>query len=92
MQNFERENAKMDMTGEMMEDTLEDALGESGDEEESDLIMNQVLDEIGIDIKGQMDRAPAAGGSNLAGPSSVRGSKAPTDADIEAQLKRLAEL
>ena len=38
MQEFERENAKMDMTGEMMEDTLDSALAESGDEEESDLV------------------------------------------------------
>ena len=38
MQNFEMENAKMDMTGEMMEDTLDSALYESGDEEESDLV------------------------------------------------------
>jgi len=92
MQGFERESAKMDMTGEMMEDTLDAALGESDDEEESNQIMNQVLDEIGIEVKGKMDAAPAAGSSSLAGPSSVRGSRAPTDADIEAQLKRLAEL
>jgi len=39
MQGFERESAKMDMTGEMMEDTLDDVLGDSEDEEES----NQVI-------------------------------------------------
>lgn len=31
-------------------DTLDDMLNESGDEEESDAIVNQVLDEIGIEI------------------------------------------
>lgn len=31
-------------------DTLDDILNESGDEEESDAIVNQVLDEIGIEI------------------------------------------
>lgn len=92
MQSFERESAKMDMTGEMMEDTLDSALCESGDEEESDQIMNQVLDEIGIEIKGKMDAAPAAGSSSLAGPSRAGGTRAPTDEDIEAQLKRLAEM
>ena len=38
MQEFERESAKMEMTEEMMEDTLDSALAESGDEEESDLV------------------------------------------------------
>ena len=92
MQEFEKESTKMDMTGEIMEDTLDSALAESGDEEESDLIMNQVLNEIGIETASKMDAAPVAGSSSLAGPSNVRGTKAPTDADIEAQLKRLAEL
>lgn len=35
-------------------DTLDDILGESGDEEESDQIVNQVLDEIGIEISGKV--------------------------------------
>lgn len=34
-------------------------LTESGDEEEQDHIVNQVLDEIGIDIMGKMKDAPA---------------------------------
>ena len=38
MQGFERESAKMDMTGEMMEDTLDAALGDSEDEEESNQV------------------------------------------------------
>ena len=33
-----------------MNDTLDDILNESGDEEEGDAIVNQVLDEIGIEI------------------------------------------
>lgn len=35
-------------------DTLDDILGESGDEEESDAVVNQVLDEIGIEITGKV--------------------------------------
>ena len=37
-------------------DTLDDILTESGDEEEEDSIVNQVLDEIGIDIKGKVNK------------------------------------
>ena len=35
-------------------DTLDDILTESGDEEEEDAIVTQVLDEIGIDISGKV--------------------------------------
>ena len=33
---------------------MDDILNESGDEEESDQIVNQVLDEIGIEIAGKV--------------------------------------
>lgn len=46
---FEKENAIMDARQEMMEDAIDDATGE--DEEESEDVVNQVLDEIGIDLK-----------------------------------------
>lgn len=39
-----------------MNDTLDDILNESGDEEESDAIVNQVLDEIGIEIGSKVRR------------------------------------
>ena len=38
----------------LVDDTLDDILGESGDEEEQDAIVNQVLDEIGIEISGKV--------------------------------------
>ncbi|XP_056585796.1 charged multivesicular body protein 2b [Triplophysa dalaica] len=60
LQNFQKETAKMDMTEEMMNDTLDEIFEDSGDEEESQDIVNQVLDEIGIEITGKMTRAPAA--------------------------------
>ena len=49
-------NTKMGMTEEMMNDALDDILTESGDEEEGDAIVNQVLDEIGIEISGKVRR------------------------------------
>jgi len=54
MQNFSRASAQMDMTEEMMNDTLDDILNESGDEEEGDAVVQQVLDEIGIDISSKV--------------------------------------
>ncbi|KAL3274714.1 hypothetical protein HHI36_016090 [Cryptolaemus montrouzieri] len=47
---FSKESMKMNMTDEMINETLDDILTESGDEEESDNIITQVLDEIGIEI------------------------------------------
>lgn len=38
----------------VVNDTLDDLLTESGDEEESDRIVTQVLDEIGIEITGKV--------------------------------------
>ncbi|EFN59444.1 hypothetical protein CHLNCDRAFT_138002 [Chlorella variabilis] len=57
MQQFSRENAKMEMTGEMMDAAVEDALGDDVDEETDD-VMAQVLDEIGIDLSSQIGAAP----------------------------------
>ncbi|XP_046701276.1 charged multivesicular body protein 2Ba isoform X1 [Silurus meridionalis] len=54
MQDFQKENLKMGMTEDMINDTLDEIFIESGDEEESQDIVNQVLDEIGIEISGKM--------------------------------------
>ena len=40
---------------------LDSVLDESGDEEEQDAIVNQVLDEIGIDIAGKVKNYPCSG-------------------------------
>ena len=55
MQEFDMANTKMEMTEEMMNDTLDDILADSDEEEEQDAIVNQVLDEIGIEISGKVD-------------------------------------
>ena len=48
-QEFEKENDIMDQRQEMMDDAIDDATGME-DEEESEDVVNQVLDEIGIDL------------------------------------------
>merc|ERR1712123_298766 len=50
---FERENMKMEGMEEMMDDAMDSAFAEDGDEEEADNIMNQVLSEIGVETMGQ---------------------------------------
>ncbi|CAG0900833.1 unnamed protein product [Cyprideis torosa] len=83
MQEFSRQNMKMGMTEEMINDTLDDILGESGDEEEEQSIVNQVLDEIGIDITGKLMDAPSAPRGETSKAS------LPSEEEIQKQLERL---
>ena len=46
---FERENDIMDQRQEMMDDAIDETVG-PGDEEEGEEVVNQVLDEIGVDL------------------------------------------
>lgn len=51
MMEFERESEIMDMKEEMMNDVIDDVMDdEMNEEEETDLIVSQVLDEIGISL------------------------------------------
>jgi division protein CdvB (Snf7/Vps24/ESCRT-III family) len=68
-----------------VDDVLEGVLEGSDDEAQSDAIVNQVLDEIGIEIKSDLNNIPAAKGS--IGASKAKSNI--TDADID---KMLAEL
>jgi len=88
MQAFERESAKLGMSEEMMNDTLDDILNESGDEEEQDAIVSQVLDEIGIEISGKMAGAPQAQKGAVGGSEATK-EPGLSDEDIEKQLEML---
>jgi len=55
MNEFEKENAMMDMKEEMMTDAVDEAMDpEEDEEEEGDKILKEVLDEIGIDLSQQV--------------------------------------
>lgn len=83
LRDFQAANMKMEMTDEMINDTMDDILAGSDEEEESNAIVNQLLDEIGIDISNKVSEAPSAISGTI-GKDSVRAEK-----DIEAQLARL---
>lgn len=87
LQNFQKETAKMDMTEEMMNDTLDEIFDDSDDEEESQDIVSQVLDEIGIEISGKMAHAPSAGRKQPTATTSK--ADGISDEEIERQLKAL---
>ncbi len=50
---FERENDIMDQRQEMMDDAIDDVTGLE-DEEEGEEVVNQVLDEIGVDLNSNV--------------------------------------
>ncbi|XP_022127656.2 charged multivesicular body protein 2b [Pieris rapae] len=83
MEAFKHANAKMEMTDEMISETLDDIMNESDDEEETEGIINQVLDEIGIEVSGKMANAPSVS-RNKVGESTTD-----ADKDIMAQLAKL---
>uniref|UniRef100_A0A0V0G696 Putative assembly/vacuolar sorting protein n=1 Tax=Triatoma dimidiata TaxID=72491 RepID=A0A0V0G696_TRIDM len=86
MRTFQQASMKMDMTEELINDTLDDIMNESGDEEESDAIVNKVLDEIGIEISGKLAKAPTAVSGSIRESSK---SNLPTEEELEQQLARL---
>lgn len=58
LMEFEKQNEKMEMTGDMMGDAIDDAMEGEGEAEETDELVGQVLDEIGINLNSQMVSAP----------------------------------
>uniref|UniRef100_T1IQ20 Charged multivesicular body protein 2a n=2 Tax=Strigamia maritima TaxID=126957 RepID=T1IQ20_STRMM len=93
MMEFEKQSEIMDMKEEMMNDAIDDAMGDDDDEEESDAIVSQVLDELGLQVSEQMSDLPSASGS-LAQPANKKaavaaGPVSDADADLQARLDNL---
>jgi len=59
MMEFERQSERMEMTQEVMGDALDDVLEGEEEEAETEELVNQVLDEIGIDLDQQLVSAPS---------------------------------
>jgi len=92
MQEFEKESEIMDMKEEMMNDAIDDAMGDDDDEEESDAIVSQVLDELGLQLTDQLAGIPSTGKGSVAS-TAVTSRPTPTladaDLDLEARLDNL---
>merc|ERR1719481_988763 len=93
MQEFEKQSEIMDMKEEMMSDVIDDALGDEDDEEESDAIVTQVLDELGLQLSDQLTGVPAASGTVGVGAqgkvAAAAAAEADADADLAARLENL---
>eukprot|EP01121_Diplochlamys_sp_Union-15-3_P017986 TRINITY_DN6453_c0_g1_i1.p1 TRINITY_DN6453_c0_g1~~TRINITY_DN6453_c0_g1_i1.p1 ORF type:complete len:136 (+),score=33.84 TRINITY_DN6453_c0_g1_i1:35-409(+) len=61
MMEFERQSEIMNMKEEVIGETMDDMLEQDDEEEETETIINQVLDEIGIDIGQELADTPSSG-------------------------------
>lgn len=58
--DFERQNERMEMSSEVMGDAVDGLFEEGGEEEETDELVGQVLDEIGISLNADLAKVPQA--------------------------------
>ncbi|XP_050196719.1 charged multivesicular body protein 2a [Myiozetetes cayanensis] len=90
MLEFERQAELMDMKEELMNDAIDDALGDEDDEEESDAVVSQVLDELGLNLTDELATLPGVpGGGEGRGGAEAAAALADADADLEERLKNL---
>lgn len=92
MMEFEKQSEIMDMKEEMMNDAIDDAMGDDDDEEETDAIVGQVLDELGLQMADQLSDLPSTGQSVAAKGAAKQPQAAAVsdaDADLEARLENL---
>lgn len=95
MQEFEKENEMMDMKEEVINDAIDDAMEEGDEEEETEMTVNQILDEIGIDVKQSLADAPQGklGHASIASKNAQAAQAATADGtaddDLAARLSQL---
>lgn len=98
MMEFEKQSEIMDMKEEMMNDAIDDAMGDEDDEDESDAIVSQVLDELGLQLTDELSGLPSTGQSlgvtnKVKAPQAAAagggGPPSDADADLEARLENL---
>ncbi|GAB7347245.1 hypothetical protein MBLNU459_g3341t3 [Dothideomycetes sp. NU459] len=90
---FERENDIMDQRQEMMDDAIDDVTGIE-DEEDSEEVVNQVLDEIGVDLNQSLGETPSGLQKNAVAEGRVAqaiggGGNDAGDDDLQARLDSL---
>ncbi|KAA8897088.1 Snf7-domain-containing protein [Sphaerosporella brunnea] len=85
---FEKENDIMDQRQEMMDDAIDDATG-LDEEEESDEVVAQVLDEIGIDLNQALGETPSGVPAAAIGERRVAHAVGAEDDDLQARLDSL---
>lgn len=96
LQEFEKQSEIMDMKEDIMNDAIDDAMEGDDDEEESDAVVTQVLDELGLQLGDTLSGLPQTAGALPATgqkantPQAVAaGGVSDADADLQARLDNL---
>jgi len=96
MQEFEKQTEMMNMKEEIMNDVMDDAMEGEDDEDESDAIVSQVLDELGLQMTEGLGGLPSTGGTLTATQATAKvpvatavGGGGDDDDDIQARLDNL---
>eukprot|EP00053_Salpingoeca_punica_P005440 m.54335 g.54335 ORF g.54335 m.54335 type:complete len:227 (+) comp13242_c0_seq1:160-840(+) len=97
MMEFEKQSEIMDMKQEVMDDTIDDALADSDEEAETDAVVSQVLDELGLSLNGEMSAVPqgtkpqavASATAHKPQAAAVGAATDPADMDLQARLDNL---
>lgn len=93
MMDFEKQSAIMDMKEEMLDDAVDDSMGDVDDQEESEGIVNQILDELGIQIGNELNSLPEGAQGITTGAQTnkplAEGVMSDADADLAARLENL---
>ncbi|VBB32685.1 unnamed protein product [Acanthocheilonema viteae] len=91
MMEFEKQSEIMDMKEEMMGEAVDDAIADEGDEEETETIVAQVLDELGIQMNEELSAIPTAQSSLKQADQSRQPQTvlSDADADLQARLENL---
>ena len=77
MHEFEKQSETMEMKQEIMDETVDDAIGEECDQEESEQIVGQIFDEIGVTF-----------GQSMPVSANTQEAEMETD-DLQARLDKL---
>eukprot|EP00906_Rhabdomonas_costata_P022615 RCo032617 len=91
MQEFSRQSELMEMRDEMISEGIDSALAADDEDEETAAVVDQVLDEIGIDLSQQLSSASCS--TPLPGPRQAQSSDDGSSAldDLSARLAKLRE-
>merc|ERR1712178_487747 len=82
MAEFQKQSEMMEMKGEMMDDAIDD--GET--EEDTDMLVGQILGELGIEMQNEMNKIPETGTTVPQTQVPANTEQTLGDDDIEARL------
>lgn len=82
---YEKQNEMMEFKQEMMDDVMDEAFGAEDEEEKTDDMVQQVLDEVGIGLGASMASAPMSLAQREASPAAE-------ETDLQGRLNQLRSL